>query len=392
MDKVNAIVDDKLFSWMREIRRTIHQWPETAFEEHKTAQLICEKLSSLGIEYKDGIAGTGVAGKLLTKSNAPTIALRADMDALPIEENTGLPFSSKVCGKMHACGHDGHVAILLGAAALLKKNPPEGNVIFIFQPAEEGDGGAKPMIEQGVLKGVDLIFGGHIELEHKAGVIALKRGYNSAATDVLEVNITGRGGHAARPHRSVDALLIACQMVDLFQTIISRKIDPVHPAVISIGVLQAGTAHNAVAEKALLKGAIRTTEPSTREKIREEIEKAATSLSSLHGAEIVVKIESGFPPLYNHERECDFALKAAEVLLGSENVVTISYPGLGGEDFAYYTGEIPGAFVRLGASLGEGFQGAQHSPEFNFDEEVLKVGAAYYAELARYVLDQRKQD
>ena len=226
MKKVKKIVNDELFEWIRDIRRTIHQWPELAFKEEKTAEYISRVLKKLGIKYQTGIAQTGIAGKLITNENAPTIALRADMDALPITENTGLPFSSQNPGIMHACGHDGHVAILLGAAAILKKTPPEGNVVFIFQPAEEGDGGAKPMIEEGVLENVDMIFGGHIERHHQVGEICIKTGIHTAYTDAFDIRITGKGGHAARPHETIDAVLIASQFVINLQTIISREIDP----------------------------------------------------------------------------------------------------------------------------------------------------------------------
>ena len=388
MDRLKEIVNEELFDWIRDIRRKIHQWPEKAFEEYKTAELISKHLEELEIDHKTGIAKTGVVGKILVDEKAPTVALRADMDALSIMENTGLSFSSKVPGVMHACGHDGHVAILLGAAKLLRKNPPRGNVVFIFQPGEEGRGGAMPMIKEGILEDVDIIFGGHIERYYQVGEIAIKRGVHTSYSDSFEIEITGKGGHAARPHEAIDAVIIASQLVINLQTIISRELDPLHPSVITIGVLKAGTVYNAIAEKAILKGTIRTTEVSLRSLIIGKIRGVASSLATLHGATIDVKIQPGYPPVINHEREYEFARDIAEKLLGKEKVFSLSFPSLGGEDFGYYTQKIPGCFVRLGAAK-KGFeQIASHSPRFDFDEGVLRVGAAYMSELARYAIER----
>ena len=389
-DKVKEIANDEFFEWITDIRRKIHQWPEKAFEEFKTAELISKHLKELGIDHKTGIAKTGVVGRLFIDKKAPTVALRADMDALSIMENTGLPFSSKVPGIMHACGHDGHVAILLGAAKLLKNNPPRGNVVFIFQPGEEGEGGATPMIEEGVLEGVDIIFGGHIERYYQVGEIAIKKGVHTSYSDSFEIEITGKGGHAARPHEAIDAVIIASQLVINLQTIISRELDPLHPSVITIGVLKAGTVYNAIAEKAILQGTVRTTEVSLRSQIIGKIRGVASSLSTLYGATIEVRIHPGYPPVINHEREYEITKEVAEQLLGKQKVFSLSFPSLGGEDFGYYTQKIPGCFVRFGAAK-KGFeQIASHSPRFDFDEGVLRVGAAYMYELARYAIEKIK--
>jgi hippurate hydrolase len=390
MEKIKEIVDDRLFQWMRDIRRNIHQCPEKAFEEHKTAGLIAECLEKMGIDYKTGVAKTGVVGKIRIDTNAPTVALRADMDAITVSENTGLPFSSKIPGIMHACGHDGHIAMLLGAAKLLKERPPMGNVVFIFQPGEEGGGGAKPMIDEGVLEGVDIIFGGHIERHYKVGEIGIKTGIHTSYTDSFDIKIIGKGGHAARPHESVDAVIIATQLVNYLQTIVSRELDPFHPSVITIGVLQAGTVYNAIAEEAILKGTIRTTEKSIRKQIKEKMKGIAAALSNLYGAKIDIKILSGYPPVINHERECVFAREVAKDLLGEQNVISIPLPSLGGEDFAYFAQQIPGCFVRFGASK-EGLEHiASHSPRFDFNENVLRVGAAFISELTRYAIRELK--
>jgi len=391
MKKIEKIVSDELFDWMRSIRQRIHQSPELAYQEKKTSKLVSGTLKELGIKHKTRIARTGIVARLTVDKNAPTVALRADMDALPITEETGLPFSSQVPGVMHACGHDGHIAILLGTAALLKESPPDGNVVFIFQPAEEGEGGAKPMIDEGALDGVDMIFGGHIERHHHVGTIGIKTGVHTAFTDAFEIRVTGKGGHAARPHETIDAVLIASQLVMDIQTIVSRNIDPLHPAVISIGYLKSGTVYNAIAEKATLRGTIRTTDESIRDLIFDTINKMASAMSTLHDAKIVFTVRSGYPPVINEERACDFARSAAEDLVGQENTISILLPSLGGEDFAYYLQKVPGCFVRFGGAI-EGHENIpSHSPRFDFDEGVLRVGAAYMSELVRHVLKQLRK-
>ena len=386
MSKIKNIVSEELFEWMRDIRRTIHQWPELGFKEEKTAELISSALEKLGIKHKTGVALTGVVGKLMADERAPTVALRADMDALPVVEETGLPFSSKISGVMHACGHDGHIAIALGAAAILKDNPPDGNVVFIFQPAEESEGGAKPMIEEGALNGVDMIFGGHIETDYNVGEIGIKTGVHTAYTDAFDIKITGKGGHAARPHETVDAILLASKLVMDLQTIISRNIDPLYPAVISIGYLRSGTVNNAIAEEAVLKGTIRTTDESIRLQLIDKIKKMTFSMSTLHDAKIIFTIKPGYPPVINEKKASEFAIHVAEELVGRGKVVELPLPGLGGEDFAYYLREIPGCFVRFGGAIEKHENMPSHSPRFDFDEEVLRVGAAYLSELVRFTL------
>ena len=391
MNKIKKIVNDETFEWIKEIRRSIHQCPELAFKEEKTAELVTKSLKKIGIKYQAGVAETGVVGRLIINEKAPTIGLRADMDALPVTENTDLPFASQNPGIMHACGHDGHVAMVLGAAAVLKQNPPEGNVVFIFQPAEEGEGGAKPMIEQGALDNVDAIFGGHIESHYKLGEIGIKSGLHTSHADAFEIRITGKGGHAARPHEAIDAVLIASQMVINLQTIISRDIDPVYPSVLTIGYLRSGTVNNAIAEKAVLKGTIRTTDESVRNQITEKIRKLASSLAILYDAEIKVILKPGYPPIINEEVATKYAIQVAEKLVGKSRTVAIPYPSLGGEDFSYYLQQIPGCFVRFGAAK-EGHEVTlSHSPTFDFDEEVLRVGAAYMSELVRYAVKKLKR-
>ncbi|WP_420267092.1 M20 metallopeptidase family protein [Candidatus Magnetominusculus dajiuhuensis] len=368
---------ENLFDWMRAIRREIHRQPELGFNEHKTAALIAAKLTELGIEFRTGVAQTGVVGVLGT--HGPTVALRADMDALPVTECTGLSFSSENAGVMHACGHDGHVAIVLGAAYLLRKDPPKGRVVFIFQPNEEGSGGAKPMIEGGILDGVDAIFAGHIDPRYDAGKIILTPGVNTAYTNGFDVEITGRSGHAARPHEAIDAVVIACSMVMQIQAIVSRSVDPLKPAVITIGQITGGTVNNVIAEHAILRGTIRTLDDVTRQLIFERLKGLASSFASMHGATIDVRIHDGYPPLINHAGQLETAQEAA----GSDNVVILPTPSMGGEDFAFFVEKIPGCFVRFGARKKGHEQFPLHSQHFDFDEEAMKTAAEFMARAVR---------
>ncbi|RMG04899.1 MAG: amidohydrolase [Nitrospirae bacterium] len=387
----NMLIDENLFDWLVKIRRDIHSWPEPSFEEFKTSEKITKALSKLNIWHKSGVAKTGVIARLDNGgADAPTVALRADIDALAVPEKTGLPFRSKVPGYMHACGHDGHIAILLGAAALLKESPPEGNVVFIFQPAEEGGGGAEAMIEAGALDGVSMIFGGHIDGKFPLGSIAIRNGIETSYTTSFEINIYGRGGHAARPHEGVDAIVVGSLLVVSLQTIVSRNIDPLKPAVISIGSFHAGTAYNAIAEDAVLRGTIRCTDEKIRDRIVERIKTMSSSVGNLHDANIEVFINEGYPPVINHPEGVRVAADTAVKLFGKENLITPDKPSMGGEDFAYYLKRVPGCFVRIGISRpGEGEIKA-HSPSFDFDEDVIRIGAVYFAELVRETIRRLK--
>ncbi len=385
-------VENDLFEYLCHLRRKIHQWPEPAFQEHKTAETIKEALAKLSIWHKSGVAKTGVVARLDNADpGGPTVAIRADMDALPIEERTGLPFSSRNTGYMHACGHDGHMAMLIGAAALLKESPPSGNVVFIFQPAEEGGGGAEAMIEAGVLDGVDMIFGGHIDMHFPLGTVAIRRFMDTSYTDSLEIRIIGKGGHAARPHETVDAVVVGSLLVTSLQTIVSRSVDPLNPTVVSIGSFHSGTAYNAIADEAVLRGTIRCTDLETRRIVIEKIKKTASSLASLHDAEIYVNIHEGYPPVMNHPEGFRIATEAAEAVVGEDGVIEVELPSMGGEDFSYYLRKVPGCFVRFGAhNSGHEFV-PTHSSNFDFDEDVLRVGAAFFAEVVRAAINTLRQ-
>ena len=371
-----------VFPRMVALRRAIHRHPELAFEEVETAKVIMAELDLLGIPYDYGGKGHGVVGRLTGAQDGPHVALRADMDALPGTETTGLPFASQVPGKVHACGHDAHVAMLLGAAHLLKADPPAGQVLFVFQPAEERGGGARVVLGSGLLDGVDAIFGSHVTHHYRTGEIMLAEGVITAQSDRFQIKVTGKGGHGARPHEAIDAVVIAGLLITALQTLVSRQINPVHPTVVTIGRVEAGTAPNVIAEEAILEGTIRSTWPPCREQVHQGLQRMARGIAELHGARIEVSLDAGYPPVVNTARETRIARAASVSVTGEAGVVAMDYPSMGSEDFAFYLQKIPGCYVRLGARQGEEYI-PLHSPAFDIDEAVLKVGAAWFDAVAR---------
>lgn len=374
--------------WMRDIRRTIHRHPESGFQEFRTAALIMERLEGLGISFRHGVAETGVVAELCGKEDTGRcVALRADMDALPLTEETGLSFASEVPGMMHACGHDGHVAMLLGAAAILKKVPFNSRIRLIFQPAEEGSGGASRMIEQGVLEGVDFIFGGHIDRHYPTGTISAQPGLICAYTDTFRIDILGKGGHAARPHEAVDSVVAASHLVISLQTLVSRELDPLYPSVITVGSISGGSAPNIIAERAMLRGTIRTTHPNIRENVLEAIKRMVNATGELFAADASITFEDRYPPVINDVRAAETARRVAELVVGKERVLTQAHPSLGGEDFSFYLEKIPGCFVRFGACKQGHEYIPAHSSRFDFDEDVMQTGAAFLACVALKALN-----
>jgi hippurate hydrolase len=367
---------------MQTIRRHLHQNPELGFEEHLTSAYIAEKLDELGISYDSGLATTGILATIGPATGTPCIALRADIDALPLEERTGLPFSSAKPGVMHACGHDGHVAMLLGAAALLKKVDLVGQVKLIFQPAEESGGGAEAMINEQALTGVDMIFGGHIDRHFKVGEIAVQPGIICAFTDEFRIEIRGRGGHAAKPHETVDSIVVASLLVMAIQTLVSRETNPSYPSVVTVGKIRGGSARNVIADLTVLEGTIRTTHPQTRTDLFNGLERMVTAIGTLHQADTSISFEEGYKPVVNHPEATELAERAAIKTSGQEMVRKLPHPSMGGEDFSYYLDKIPGCFVRFGARKDGSAEAPAHSPTFDFDEGVLSVGASFLARLA----------
>jgi amidohydrolase len=377
---------EAVFPRMVELRREFHRHPELAFEEVRTARTLMAELERLGIEHTYTGAGGGVVGRIsATDGPGPTVALRAEMDALPGVESTGLPFASRTEGRMHACGHDAHMAMVLGAAALLAASPPRGNVLLVFQPAEEKGGGARVMLRSGLLEGVDAIFGGHVTHHYRVGEIMVSEGVITAQSDRFFIKVQGKGGHSARPHEAIDAVLIAGVLINSMQTL-SREINPLYPSVITIGKVVAGTAANVIADSAILEGSIRTTRPEVRDHLHRGLQRMARALGELHGAQIEVSISDGYPPVANTRRETRLAQAAAARVVGEAGLVAMEHPSMGAEDFSYYLERLPGCYVRFGARIADQEYIPLHSPAFDIDEGVLKVGAAFFDRVAREAL------
>ncbi|HEB68213.1 MAG TPA: amidohydrolase [Desulfobulbus sp.] len=386
------LADKTLFSWMCDIRRALHREPELAYREKQTSALIARELDTLGIPFQQGLGGgTGIRAEITGgNGHGPTIALRADMDGLPITEETGLPFSSIRPGIMHACGHDGHVAMLLGAAALLNDMELPGNVVLLFQPAEESGNGAAAMIEDHVLSGVDMIFSGHIDTHYPVGEITVDDGLICSYTDPFTISIHGSGGHAARPHEAIDSVVVASNLVMNMQTLISRQINPAHAAVVTVGRMEAGTVHNVIAEHAVLEGTIRSAHRETRERILQGLERVIQGAADMCNAEIRIKFFDGLPAVVNDMESTAIARAAAVDVVGDTRVVSQGQPSLGGEDFSFYQQRIPGCMVRFGGRREQGVAGPAHSARFDFDEELFRYGASWLAHVAHRALHSLK--
>jgi len=369
--EINAIKDDII-----KLRRHIHQHPELAYEEHETAKFISDRLMEYGIEVTTGIGKTGVVGLLHGNEDGRCIGLRSDMDALPIQETGDLPFKSVNDGVMHACGHDGHVAMLLSAAKVLseKKDKLKGSVKFIFQPAEEGGFGARAMIEDSVLKNptVDEMYGIHLWNYQPFGTIGVQAGPVLAAADIFSITITGKGGHGAAPHTSVDAIVVASQLITALQTIVSRNINPLESGVVSIGKINGGHNFNVIADEVILRGTARAYSEEIRQMIINRMEEIICGLSSTFGAKIQLDYQNGYPATINTEKE-------------SEKVIGVQKPylSMGGEDFAYYLQKVPGCFFFVGSSPDEVplFSVPHHCSHYNINEDALLIGASVFVQL-----------
>ena len=378
-----ALIRQDLYDRIVGVRRKLHQYPELSGQETRTAAVIADFLRGIGIQCRTNVAGTGVIADIPGMAGVPCVVLRADTDGLPIQEETGLEFASAHDGVMHACGHDGHTAMLLGAAALLSG---EGNlpapVRLIFQPAEEKGTGAQAMIQAGALDGAGMIFGGHLDRHYHPGAIVVAEGAVNASSDNFTIEIIGQGAHGARPHESIDAVVVGSLMIMALQTIVSREIDPARPSVVSVGQFQAGTAPNVIAGQARMEGTVRAQDPAVRRQLLKSVRRIAESIAQLHGARIHVVVKEGTPPLINTPDMAKLARRAAVEAVGEANVLPLKTANMGAEDFSYYMEKIPGAYVRFGGQVPgkEGFPA--HSSKFDFDEEALAVGAAYYRAVA----------
>lgn len=380
----DRVIESDLFQRLVLLRRDLHQHPELSWHEQRTAKQICQFLDDLGIPYQCNVAGTGIIAEISGKTDGPYVALRADMDALPIMEETGLPFGSQNEGVMHACGHDGHTSMLLGAASLLATDKAlPAPIRMIFQPAEETGEGAKSMIAAGALENVAMIFGGHVDRHFQVGSIAVTDGPVNASSDRFCITITGKGGHAARPHETIDAVIVGSLMVMALQTIVSREVNPAHPSVVTVGRFDAGTAANVIAGQAHLEGSIRSQDQDVRESLHRSIDRMAKSIGQLHGAAVEVTIDMGTPAVINPPECTDVARQAAALAVGEGKIVKMETANMGGEDFSYYLERVPGCYVRFGTSRDGVQQYPAHSSKFDFDEEAIAVGAAYYRAVAR---------
>ena len=364
------------------LRRDIHREPELGFDTEKTAEKVVDALDGLPLEIHTGVAKNGVVATLKGEGGGPTVALRADMDALPIHEATDLPFASEIDGKMHACGHDGHTSMLVGAArALCQDHLRErlsGTVKFVFQPAEEGYAGGRAMVEEGVAQDVRQIFALHLWPGLEFGAAATKAGPIMAAADAFVMTVKGSGGHGAMPHLAADAVAIAAQVVTALQTIVSREVDPVEPAVLTVGEIGAGSAFNIIPETARLGGTVRTLNIELRERMPERIAELARGVAKGMRGDAELDYNFSYPVTQNDADAAKVALGVAGELFGQEHAVQLANPSMGAEDFAFFLEKVPGAFIWLGVGDVSGL----HTPQFSFNEEILPQGAALLAALA----------
>jgi amidohydrolase len=385
MPIVNRVAD--LHNEIREWRRDFHAHPELRYDVHRTAGSVAEKLKSFGCdEVVPGIGRTGVVGVIRgRKPGNKVVGLRADMDALPLEEETGLAYKSTVPGKMHACGHDGHTAMLLGAAKYLAETRNfAGTAIVIFQPAEEGGAGALAMVKDGLISrfGIQEVYGMHNYPGLPIGQFAIRPGPIMAAADHLQIEIEGKGGHAARPHLSIDTILVGAQMINQLQSIVARNIDPLEAAVVSVCMFQAGHTDNVIPQHALLRGTARSLTPEVRELLHKRIGEVVEGTARLYGASAKVTYTNGYPVVVNHERQTAFAADVAREIAGKDRVDVDVPPVMGAEDFAFMLAERPGAFI----FVGNGDSAGLHHPAYDFNDETIPVGTSYWVRLAESAL------
>jgi amidohydrolase len=387
MPIVNRIADlhGEITAW----RRDIHAHPELLYDVHRTAGAVADKLKSFGCdEVVTGIGRTGVVGVIRGAKGAGSgrvIGLRADMDALPIEEANDVPYKSTVPGKMHACGHDGHTAMLLGAARYLTETRNfAGTAVVIFQPAEEGGAGGKAMVQDGLMDRfrIEEVYGMHNYPGLPVGEFALRSGALMAAADRLTIEIEGRGGHAARPHIAVDTILVGAQIINQIQSIVSRNVDPLHAAVVSITVFQAGSTDNVIPQTALLRGTARSLTPEVRDLLERRLHEVVTGTAQLYGATAKLTYKRDYPVTRNHERQAAFAASVAAQVVGSERVDDHVAPVMGAEDFSFMLEARPGAFI----FVGNGDTAGLHHPAYDFNDEVIPVGTSYWVKLVETAL------
>ena len=387
MPVINRIADfhDDMTAW----RRDIHAHPETAFEENRTADVVAGKLESFGIEVHRGLAKTGVVGRLRAGRSPNAIGLRADLDALNLLEKNDVDYRSKHDGKMHACGHDGHITMLLGAARYLAETRNfDGTVHFIFQPAEEGGGGGRVMVEEGLFEQFPCtaVYGMHNWPGMPQGRIGVRTGAMMASADLFEIHIRGRGGHAAMPHYAIDPVVVGAQMVNALQTIASRTNDPLDSVVVSVTQFHAGTADNVIPDEAVLSGTCRALSPEGRDMIERRMRETVEGIAASHGIAAELDYRRNYPVLVNTAEETQKAARAAAKVVGEANVAVDDPPVMGSEDFAFMLQAKPGSYVWIGNGVGEEGGCMVHNPHYDFSDEILPVGASYWATLVEQEL------
>lgn len=383
-----GVLKEEVTAW----RRDFHQNPELGFEEARTSKIVAKHLERLGLEVRQGLGRTGVVGLLRGRQPGPTIGLRADMDALPIQDQKEAAYRSTVPGKMHACGHDAHTSMLMGAAQFLaqRERPQTGNIAFVFQPAEEGLGGANEMIKDGLLAAyeIEAMAGLHVYPGLPTGQISVVRGISCAASDRIRINIIGRGGHAAHPHQAIDSVTVTAEVLSALQHIASRQVNPLDPLVITIGKIQGGSASNVIAPEVELLGTVRTLNPALREQMPGKIEAVVKGVTSALGASYEFDYHFGYPSIINDDRMVDRLLAVSDQVLGAGKCQMV-LPSMGGEDFSYYTEHVPGVFFRLGVGNPEKqTQYPLHHPMFDVDEAALPIGIAMLSAMALHYLGE----
>jgi hippurate hydrolase len=376
--------DAELRGRLVELRQDLHRHPELSLREERTAARLHDELVRIAPESVERCAGTGVVARIRGRDRgAPVVALRGDIDALPISERTGLAYASVHPGVMHACGHDVHATWAVGAACLLQREPALGDVIVVLQPAEEIGEGAKAVLACGALDDARAIFGAHVDRRFEVGQVVAQPGAVAAAADDFLITVRGAGGHAARPHLCRDPLVAAAEIVLALQTLVARRLDPGAPAVVTVGTFEAGTAPNVIPEAATLRGTLRSLDPVVRRRLVEELRRIARGVAEAHDVRADVEVRLGSPPLLNSPRASEWAAAAAADLLGSDALATLPGANMGGEDFAWYLERLEGCFLRVGAREPGGEPTGAHQPTFFAAEEAIFVGAAVLAETAR---------
>jgi amidohydrolase len=378
---------DELTEW----RRDLHAHPELCYQEQRTSDLVARRLESFGIEVTRGIATTGLVGTLKSGTGNRAIGLRADMDALPLHEKNEFTHRSRHDGRMHACGHDGHTTMLLGAAHYLAKTRNfDGTVYFIFQPAEEGGGGGRVMVEEGLFERfpVEAVYGLHNAARYPVGKFFTRPGPVMAAAASFDLHVSGRGAHAARPETGLDAIVAAAHVVTALQSVVSRAISPFDTAVVSVTQIHGGDAYNIIPEDVQIRGNCRAYRSEVMDRIEATIRRVAENTAAAHGATARLDFRRSYPPLVNHARETEIACDAAALVVGEPNVDRNGAPRMASEDFSYMLEARPGAFIFLGNGDGEGSCDV-HNPRYDFNDEILPVGASYFARLVEMTLARR---